>query len=32
MPWLLNPDDWLGRHPGACIGMILLLSAVVLAI
>jgi len=32
MPWYLNPDDWFGRHPGACFAMILVLSVVVLSI
>lgn len=32
MKWLLNPDDWFGRRPWACILMILLLSAVVLSL
>lgn len=29
MSWLLNPDDWFGRHPGACIVMIVLLTLLV---
>ena len=32
MNWLPNTDDWFGRHPGGCILMILVLSAVVLSL
>lgn len=29
MNWLFNPDDWLGRHPGVCLVLIVLLLALV---
>jgi len=32
MHWLLDPDDWFGCRPWACMLMIMFLSAVVLSI
>jgi len=29
MNWILNPDDWLGRHPRAC--LLLVAALIVLA-
>jgi len=27
MSWILNPDDWLGRHPRACLVLLAVLIA-----
>jgi hypothetical protein len=32
MSWLFNPDDWFGRHPRVCLGLVFLLILLASAI
>ena len=32
MSWILNPNDWLGRHPRACLALLAVLISLAGAI